>query len=268
VDPLTGIALATGAADFLGGVFTNRGNASQAAANRRFQERMSSTAAQRAVKDYQAAGLNPALAYDRPASSPGGSQAQLENPVGKAVSSGMAAAQLENLKASTEKMKADAASATADAAIKTMTQGDDPTYYQEAIARRRGVVAGVPLELQAKELANRSATMLQPHQVRAAELANILSGYGVPKAAAEAAYYKMMGAAGPAIDNLSGPIGAVVGGGAAAAALLRKGGMSASSAKGVQGLFKPPAPRRTGDWERAAPRPVRKPKGFVGNSPP
>ncbi|HHY86768.1 MAG TPA: hypothetical protein GYA07_14725, partial [Verrucomicrobia bacterium] len=188
MDPITGAALATGAADFLGGVFTNRENAGQAAKNRAFQERMSSTAAQRATADYAKAGLNPALAYDRPASSPGGSQAQLENPVSKAVSSGMAAAQLENLKASTEKMKADATSAMADAAVKSVTVGNDPTYHEEMMAKRRAAIA------------------VQPHQVRAAALANergdldkqkvqveiLASRLGIPRAQAEAAYWKLM----------------------------------------------------------------------------
>lgn len=232
MDPVTVAALATGAADFLGGIFTNRGNANEARANRKFQERMSSTAAQRAVADYRAAGLNPALAYDRPSSSPGGSQAQLENPVSKAVSSAMSAAQLENLRAQTEKAKADAASATADAAIKTMTAENDPTYYQEAIAKRRSTIA------------------MQPHQVRAAELANLAAELGLPEGRAKAAYWKAIGPAGVAIDELSGPIGGLLGGGIGLAALLRKGGMVKNSAKSLKGLFPAPKARRVGDWER------------------
>lgn len=76
------------AANAVGSFFSSKGqkevnsaNAQMSRDQMNFQERMSSTAWQRAVKDMRAAGINPGLAYSQGgASSPQGAMAQLSNP--------------------------------------------------------------------------------------------------------------------------------------------------------------------------------------------
>lgn len=129
-----GSALSAGA-NLLGGMSANESNKKLAKQQMKFQERMSSTAYQRAVKDMQAAGLNPMLAYSQGgASSPIGAMPKMENVAASAVNSGQSgaliAAQLDNIKAQTERTEAEADNVRADTVVK---EEQVPWYKQSTL---------------------------------------------------------------------------------------------------------------------------------------
>jgi hypothetical protein len=109
-----------------------------------FQERMSNSAYQRAMKDMKLAGLNPILAAKQPASTPGGASTRVESALGAGVTAynqtSSAAAQVRNANANTELTLSN--SAMVREKLKAL---NDPSDNEEQRRLKREIVLlGVP----------------------------------------------------------------------------------------------------------------------------
>jgi hypothetical protein len=129
-----GVGAAMGAVgSYLGSTSANKANQEMAQRQMDFQADMSGTSYQRAVKDLQAAGLSPMLAYQRGgASTPSGSTATMENVLGNATNSAINTASMmqqirnaseteKQIIAQTEATEAGTANTRADTVNKLLT---------------------------------------------------------------------------------------------------------------------------------------------------
>lgn len=92
-------ALIAGLFGFASSIGKNVASAKQADKQMAFQERMSNTEIQRRMADLRAGGLNPILAGNQAASSPGGAMAQMENPATSALAARRQSQELRNMAA-------------------------------------------------------------------------------------------------------------------------------------------------------------------------
>ena len=127
--------------DFFSGLFgykgqkdTNVASAQQAQKQMDFQREMSNTAIQRRMADLKAAGLNPILAGQKEASSPGGAMAPVGNKAQAALNLANSAQSLQNLKSQESVIKTQAQLNSTNAMKASMEQTLLKQKFPEATA--------------------------------------------------------------------------------------------------------------------------------------
>lgn len=175
-------ALSTG-----GDIYSNQQSRAEAERNRQFQERMSSTAVQRSVEDYRKAGLNPALAYDRSASSPGGTTANIGNPISSGISN---ATQLRQLQLAQRQ-------ADADIGLKR-------AQMQQALGAEDAARSQAELNFANTQLARQTHnfnTIVQPITKRLMETDAVMRALAIPEARNKAEWEELLGRGKPGLAS-------------------------------------------------------------------
>ncbi len=159
------VSAASGAAAYKGQQQTNEMNAQLARENTAFQERMSNTAYQRQIKDLEASGLNPMLAYVKGggASTPSGTVLPMQNAASAGISSAESAsrtslankqvykvgAETENIGAETVVKRAQRYLVEAQTELAGVTSSEKRTHMglmEHQAAKIREEIKNIPLE--------------------------------------------------------------------------------------------------------------------------
>lgn len=192
----------------IGGLLAAGGSAYAANRNKQsikdqmaFQERMSNTAAQRSVEDYRKAGLNPALAYERTASSPSGAATTFEDPIQKGLSSAQGTASfIQDMKQRiTNQRLTEHQIAATDAANARDTAS---SHLMRSQATTDMVNRGFNVARQPHDLRGAAAqALLTEEQNRLVRSQTQLSEYAQPGARNTAEWETLLRRAGPAIGT-------------------------------------------------------------------
>lgn len=227
--PLAAAAL-TGGANYYGQVQANSANQAMAQQQMAFQDRMSSTAYQRAVADMEQAGLSPMLAYSQGgASTPAGATAEMHNALGPAASSALQAmqtvqgleqtqAQIKQLAAATDNTTADTILKGAQTVAATESAGLSQSSARQADATTQQL--NKTIEFLSRSLEDRLKGTAAQARGTAAEAD--ISRANVPRAEALGEIWKMLGTAGGAARVGADALGSIT-----------------STARGAQQVFTP-----------------------------
>lgn len=196
----------------------NKTNIKLAREQMAFQERMSSTEVQRRVQDMLDAGINPMLAAQSGASSPGGASAQVDPITRNSASSALAIQQqraaLENMHAQTRLLKEQ------ELSTKETRINNIPATTEQLIAQRQELDARVQkiaqeyknlqqeydlsaAKLRNQELSNRQLEAMAPLLQKAQEIANVLDQLKIPESQVTAEWFEsFMGGGGRVTSSL------------------------------------------------------------------